>query len=149
MLVLGARGVGAFTALILGSVTQYVSAHATCPVVVVREETAAAHRQVGVGIGDPARSAAALAFAFEEASLRNASLIVVHAVDMPDGQLGSATWAFATPGRPAVEADAARMVESALTEWQAKYPGVQVNHDFVQAHPGRALVGLSARAGPA
>jgi hypothetical protein len=29
---------------------------------------------VGVGIGDPARSAAALAFAFEEAALRKASL---------------------------------------------------------------------------
>jgi nucleotide-binding universal stress UspA family protein len=146
MLVLGARGAGAFTALILGSVSQYASAHATCPVVVVREETTAAHRQVGVGIGDPARSAAALAFAFEEASLRKASLIAVHAVDMPDGQLGSATWALATPGRPAVEADAARRVESALAEWQAKYPGVQVSTDFVQAHPGRALVGLSARA---
>jgi nucleotide-binding universal stress UspA family protein len=146
MLVVGARGIGAFTALILGSVSQYVSTHATCPVVVVREETTAAHRQVGVGIGDPARSAAALAFAFEEASLRKASLIAVHAWDTPSDQLGGALWALATPGRPALEEQAARQLESVLADWQDKYPDVQVTHDFVRAHPGRALVGLSARA---
>lgn len=146
MLVVGARGIGAFTAMILGSVSQYVSAHATCPVVIVREETAAAHRQVGVGIGDLSRSAAALAFAFEEAALRKASLIAVHAWDSPYGDIGRATWTLATPGRPALEEEAARQLESTLADWQAKYPDVQVSHDFVHAHPGRALVGLSARA---
>ena len=146
MLVVGARGIGAFTALILGSVSQYVSAHATCPVVVVREETTAAHRQVGVGIGDPARSAAALAFAFEEASLRKASLIAVHAWDIPYDQIGAAAWALATPGRPAVEEQSANQLESVLADWQGRYPDVQVTHDFIHAHPGRALVGLSARA---
>jgi nucleotide-binding universal stress UspA family protein len=146
MLVVGARGIGAFTALILGSVSQYVSAHAPCPVVVVREETTAAHRQVGVGIGDPARSAAALAFAFEEASLRKASLIAVHAWDVPSGQIGPALWDLATPGRPALEREAAEQMDSLLADWQGKYPDVQVSHDFVHAHPGRALVGLSARA---
>ena len=146
MLVVGARGIGAFTAMILGSVSQYVSLHATCPVAVIREETTAAHRQVGVGIGDPARSAAALAFAFEEAALRNASLIAIHAWDSPYGQIGPAMWALATPGRPALEEEAARELDSLLADWQGKYPDVQVSHDFVHAHPGRALVGLSARA---
>jgi nucleotide-binding universal stress UspA family protein len=146
MLVLGARGVGAFTALILGSVTQYVSGHATCPVVVVREETAAAHRQVGVGIGDPASSAAAVAFAFEEASLRKASLVAVHAWDTPHGKIGPAVWDLATPGRPSLEEEVARELDGVLADWQDKYPDVEVSHDFVHAHPGRALVGLSARA---
>jgi nucleotide-binding universal stress UspA family protein len=146
LLVVGARGIGAFTAMVLGSVSQYVSAHATCPVVVVREETTAAHRQVGVGIGDPSRSAAALAFAFEEAALRGASLIAVHAWDSPYSEIGLATWTLATPGRPALEEEAARQLEDTLADWQAKYPDVQVSHDFVHAHPGRALVGLSARA---
>jgi nucleotide-binding universal stress UspA family protein len=146
MLVLGARGVGAFTALILGSVSRYVSAHAACPVAVVREETTAAHRQVGVGIGDPAKSAAALAFAFEEASLRKASLIAVHAYDMPSSKIGSAVWALATPGRPTLDEETAKQLDSMLADCQGKYPDVQVSHDFVQGHPGRALVGLSARA---
>jgi nucleotide-binding universal stress UspA family protein len=146
MLVVGARGIGAFAAMVLGSVSQYVSTHATCPVVVVREETTAAHRQVGVGIGDPARSADALAFAFEEASLRKASLVAVHTWDMPYGQIGPAVWALAAPGRSALEEEAAKQLESVLADWQDKYPDVQVTHDYVHAHPGRALVGLSARA---
>jgi nucleotide-binding universal stress UspA family protein len=146
MLVVGARGIGAFTAMVLGSVSQYVAAHAACPVVVVREETAAAHRQVGVGVGDPARSAAALAFAFQEAALRKASLIALHAWDSPYGQVGAAVWDLATPGRPALQDEAARQLDSVLAEWQGEYPDVEVSHDFVHAHPGRALAGLSARA---
>ncbi len=146
MLVVGARGIGAFTAMILGSVSQYVSQHATCPVVVVREETTAAHRQVGVGIDDPAHADDALAFAFEEASLRKASLVAVHAWDMPYGKIGPAVWSLATPGRPALEAEAMKQLDSVLAEWQAKDPDVPVVRDFVQAHPGRTLVGLSARA---
>jgi nucleotide-binding universal stress UspA family protein len=144
LLVVGARGIGAFTALVLGSVSRYVSAHATCPVAVIREETTAAQRQVGVGIGDPARSAAALAFAFEEAALRKATLLAVHAVDEPYS--GRAGWAMTTPGRPAWEQEALRQLDGVLAEWQAKYPDVQVSRDFVHGHPGRVLAGLSARA---
>jgi nucleotide-binding universal stress UspA family protein len=146
MLVVGSRGGGAFTALILGSVSRYVAAHASCPVVVVREETTAAHRQVGVGIGDPAGSSAALAFAFEEAALREASLLAVQAWDTPGGDVARARMALATPGAPALEEEAARQLQAVLSDWQGKYPDVQVSQDFVYAHPGRALVGLSARA---
>lgn len=42
MLVLVSRGIGAFTAMVLGSVARYTVGHACCPVVVVREETATA-----------------------------------------------------------------------------------------------------------
>jgi nucleotide-binding universal stress UspA family protein len=146
MLVVGSRGFGGFTAMILGSVSRHASAHAACPVVVIREETMAAHRQVGVGIGDPAGSAAALAFAFEEASLRNASLIAVHAWDPPRGEVGFSAQAPATPGARALEEESVSRLEGVLAAWQGKYPDVQVSHDFVRAHPGRALVGLSARA---
>ncbi len=83
MLVVGSRGVGAFAAMILGSVSRYAATHAASPVVVVREEIGAARRQVGVGIGDLEGNAAALTFAFEEAALRKASLMAIHAWHTP------------------------------------------------------------------
>ena len=52
MLVLGSRGISAFTALLLGSVSRYAASHASCPVVVVRDETPSPHGLVGVGVGD-------------------------------------------------------------------------------------------------
>ena len=145
MLVVGSRGMGAFTALILGSVSRYAAAHAACPVVVVREQTTAAHPQVGVGIGDPAEASAALAFAFEEAALRKASLVAVHAWDS-GGDVSRATRAMMAPGARAIEERVAERLQAVLSDGQARYPDVEVSYDLVYGHPGRALVGLSARA---
>ncbi len=78
MLVVGARGAGGFAAMILGSVSRYAASRAACPVVVVREETMAVHREIAVGIRDPQETGEALAFAFEEAALRGADLVAVH-----------------------------------------------------------------------
>jgi nucleotide-binding universal stress UspA family protein len=145
MLVVGSRGMGTFTALILGSVSRYAAAHAACPVVVVREQTTAAHPQVGVGIGDPAEATAALAFAFEEAALRKASLVAVHARDS-GGDVSRAVRAMAAPGARASEEHVAGQLQALLADAQARYPDVQAGYDLVYGHPGRALVGLSARA---
>jgi nucleotide-binding universal stress UspA family protein len=145
MLVVGSRGMGAFTALILGSVSRYAAAHATCPVVVVREQTTAAHPQVGVGIGDPTEASAALAFAFEAASLRKASLVALHAWDS-GGDVSRATRAMAAPGAHAIEERVAGQLQALLADGQARYPDVQASYDLVYGHAGRALVGLSARA---
>jgi nucleotide-binding universal stress UspA family protein len=145
MLVVGSRGMGAFTALILGSVSRYAAAHAACPVVVVREQTTAAHPQVAVGIGDPTEASAALSFAFEEAALRKASLIAVHALDS-GGDVSRASRAMAAPGAHALEERVAGQLQALLADWQTRYPDVQASYDFVHGHPGRALVGLSARA---
>jgi nucleotide-binding universal stress UspA family protein len=138
MLVLGSRGVGAFGWLAVGSVSRYAAAHASCPVVVVRGETAAVHRQVGIGIGDLDTCADSLTFAFEEASLRKASLMAIHALYLP---APSRAWDLA-----AIEADAAGQLAGLLDTWRTTYPDVPVSQDAVKGHPGRALVGLSARA---
>ncbi|HEY5397987.1 MAG TPA: universal stress protein [Trebonia sp.] len=145
MLVVGSRGMGAFTAMILGSVSQYAAAHATCPVVVVREQTTAARPQVGVGIGDPAGASAALAFAFEEASLRKASLIALHAWDS-GGEVSRAARTMGRPGANAQEEQVTGRLQALLADWTARYPDVDASYDLVYAHAGRALVGLSARA---
>jgi nucleotide-binding universal stress UspA family protein len=142
MLVLGSRGVGAFTAMVLGSVSRYAASHASCPVVVVRDETAVTHRQVGIGIGDLDACADSLTFAFGEASLRKASLMAIHALHLP---AISRAWPSSSD-LAGIEADAARQLAGLLDTWQKKYPDVQVSQDVVHGHTGRALVGLSARA---
>ncbi len=138
MVVVGSRGAGGFTAMILGSVSRYAATHAPCPVVVVREETMAAHRQIVVGIQDPRQSTAALSFAFEEAALRRARLLAVHA------------WAWSIPGLPAgppdESAEDAAQLEALLASWREKYPEVEASGEVVHAHPGRVLAGASARA---
>jgi nucleotide-binding universal stress UspA family protein/CBS domain-containing protein len=146
MLVVGSRGRGAFTALVLGSVSRYAASHASCPVVVVRDETASTHRQVVIGIGDLDHSADSLTFAFEEAGLRQASLMAVHAWRTPQGDISRAGESFTAPGPHAVETEAARQLEGLLDKWRAKYPDVPVSQDVVHGHAGRALVGQSARA---
>jgi nucleotide-binding universal stress UspA family protein len=149
LLVVGARGAGGFAAMLLGSVSRYAAMHASCPVVVVREETSVVHREVVVGIRDPHAAAAALPFAFEEAALRGATLVAVHASPWspaPAGTLGDrdATAHRADPGK--VPADVSRTLAETLRPWREKYPGVPVREDIVRGHPGRVLASYTARA---
>jgi nucleotide-binding universal stress UspA family protein len=90
MLVVGSRGVGAFAAMLLGSVSRYAATHAACPVVVVREDTGAVHRQVGVGVGDLEHCDVLLDYAFEEAAARKASVVALHAWHVPQTDLSRA-----------------------------------------------------------
>jgi nucleotide-binding universal stress UspA family protein len=144
MLVLGSRGTGAFTALLLGSVSRYAASHATCPVVVTRDETPAPRGQIGVGVADPDSCGDALTFAFEEASLRHASLHAVHAWHTPQTDISRAGQMF-TESSVQASADAARQLASLLDEWRPKYPDVPVTYEVAHGHPARALTGLSAR----
>ena len=146
MLVTGSRGTGAFTAMVLGSVARYAADHASCPVVVVRGETAAMHRLVGVGVGDLDNCASALAFAFEEAALRKANLLAIHAWHAPQDGVFWTGDRFPPPGLHVAAAAAARQLTLLLDSWREKYPGVPVGENVVHGHPGRALAGLSARA---
>ena len=146
MLVLGSRGVSAFTAMVLGSVSRYAAIHASCPVVVVRDETTATHKQIGVGVGDPESSAAALEFAFEEAALRKASVMAIHAWHTPEFDISRAGPVPSVPAAQVLEAAVARDLTALLDSWREKYPDVPVSQDVMHGHPGRALVGLSARA---
>ena len=146
MLVVGSRGIGALTAMVLGSVARYAAGHASCPVVVVREETAAVHRLVGVGLGDLDDCADSLTFAFEEAALHKASLMAVHAWHAPQASISRAGTSYPPPALHAAAADAVRQLTLLLDRWQEKYPDVPVSQDVVHGHPGRAVADLSARA---
>lgn len=140
MLVVSSSGADGLAAAIPGSVSRYVAAYARCPVVIVRGESSTIQREVVVGVSDPdlPDSAAALGFAFEEAALRGARLVAVSA------------WYWSVPGSlvdvTRLPDDAARHLTRALATYRAAYPGLEVSHDVVTAHPGRVLAGASARA---
>lgn len=126
MLVVGSRGTGTFAAMLLGSVSRYAASHASCPVVVIRDEPPSPRGLVGVGLSEFDTAAAALTFAFEEAAARKASLTAIHATEAmaeDDGQLAEL-----------------------LADWQRKYPEVPASRKIVHGHPGQVLVELSARA---
>ena len=131
LLVVGSHGSGAFAAMTLGSVSRYAAVHAPCPVVVVREHSTATDPLVAVGIRSPLDCGAALAFAFEEARLRKAALLAVHAWQFPDSHAAD---------RDGVELD------ELLDDWRVKYPDVNASRDVMHCHPGRVLADLSVRA---
>ena len=125
--------------MLLGSVGRYAAMHACCPVIVVREGVPGAYLEVVVGIRDP-EDTATLAFAFDEADLRGATLVVVHSWN----GLPAAAWRPADPAQLAAEAD--RNLAEALEPWRDKYPSVPVRQDVVHDHPARVLTCYSSRA---
>ena len=145
MLVVGSRGGGGFAALLLGSVSRYVATRAESPVVVVREETMAVHREVVVGVRDLDQPAA-IGFAFEEAALRKSRLRAVHAWQwfLPEMRLTGTE----RPGAAAEEVapDVSEWLTGVLSFWREKYPEVDVIGDAVHASPARVLAASSAHA---
>ncbi|MFI7679071.1 universal stress protein [Actinophytocola sp. NPDC049390] len=137
VLVLGSRGLGGFTGLLIGSTAVTLVTRAACPIVVVREPGRDGPVVVGVD-GTPA-SEAAIAFAFAEASARDAELVAVH------------VWSdllleVAFAGEPAM-LDVTRLAEEAhgvlgerLAGWQEQYPDVVVTREVVRDRATRALL---------
>ncbi|MGA8114004.1 MAG: universal stress protein [Actinocatenispora sp.] len=134
LLVLGQRGLGGFTGLLLGSVSTQVSAHAQCPVLVVPPgmlATAGMTDKVVVGDDGSAGSHLAVEVAFEEAARRAVPLIVVLA------------WGNGLPTtteRPPRD-DMAELAES-LSPWRDKYPEVMVEERLMHAAPAPTLLNL-------
>jgi nucleotide-binding universal stress UspA family protein len=76
---------------------------------------------------------AALAFAFEEAALRRARLLAVHA------------WAWSVLAGGEAAGEEGRLA-ALLDTGRDQHPEVDARSEVVQAHPGRVLARASARA---
>lgn len=89
LLVVGARGLGGFRGLLLGSVSQHCLHHATSPIAIVRRDPDRVADRVGrserivAAVDGSAVSRRALAWAAEEARLREATLEVVNGWQAP------------------------------------------------------------------
>jgi nucleotide-binding universal stress UspA family protein len=83
LVVVGSRGLGGFTGLVLGSVAVALSCHAKCPVVVVRGDEPPSDGPVVVGLNGSPENWYVVDRAFEEAEARDVELVVVHAWQPP------------------------------------------------------------------
>ncbi len=148
MVAVGSRGLGALRRGLLGSTSSALPRHAHCPVAVVHEAPAGTHGRVLVGVDGTANSARAVEIAFEEAALRGAELVAVHAwTDL--SELDAYGVRFPNPyGAPffgAEESESAVLAE-ALAGWAERYPDVHVERAVVADRPARHLLERSADA---
>lgn len=143
MLVVGARREGPADH-ILSSVSLAAARHATCPLVVTRpgrgRDDVASLAPVVLGLDGTAASLDAAAFAFESASLRRASLLVLHgAWDRPPaGHEVSAADQLTQDERLSIGEVIAGLPE--------KYPDVAFRTERRAGDPARALIDASATA---
>lgn len=115
LLVVGARGLGGFRGLLLGSVSQQCLEHAPCPVAVVRggpPERRDGRPRIVVGIDGSPTAQRALRWAIEEARRLASTLQVVHAWQMP--ALGASLYSATGLHAGAVEDAAARVLADAI-----------------------------------
>jgi len=138
LLVVGDRGRGRIASVMAGSVAVALAAHASCPVVVVRGAEAAEDSSgpIVVGIDGTARSEAALAFAFEEASAHCAPLLALHTWSdvINDPYVASVIdW-------DAVAASEAERLADRIAGWAAKYPDVAVEQLVARGRAAHVLL---------
>jgi nucleotide-binding universal stress UspA family protein len=148
LLVVGSRGIGGLTGLLLGSTASGVVAQASCPVVVLPDPTSARvspRTSVVVGAEGCGEDDAVLAFAFAEAAARRTDLVAVHA--WQDAALETA---FQSMG-PLIDwagvlADEERLLAETLAGWREKEPDVAVRAVVLRDRTARALLSVSQTA---
>lgn len=143
LVVLGSRGLGGFSGLLVGSVAVALAAHGHCPVVVIKpsdgDAPAPETGPVLVGVDGSPLSDDAVAFAFDYAASRGAPLVAVHTwldVNLA-GAWTSLPWAleWAT-----VQAEEERVLAERLASWRDKYPDVEVRKVVAKDRPLHALL---------
>jgi len=147
LMVLGDRGLTRVEGLLVGSVAIGMTAHASCPVVVVRgderEPSDAASLPVLVGVDGSSASDAAIGFAFEAAAARKVSLVAVHTWSdmMFDPSLAAVMVDW-----DGVEAEERRVLSEQVGSWTDKFPDTSVELLIRRDQPAHSLLAEAARA---
>ncbi len=142
MTVVGSHGHSAVKEVLLGSVALKVAAGAGGPVVVVRGQEPTAGSEAGpvwVGIDGSAQSERAVAFAFEEASIRNAPLVAIHTWN--DNSSENLFGHFEIERDAALFEEQRRLAAEQMSGWTQKYPDVAVRSLVLRGAPAATLLG--------
>ncbi|GLZ14351.1 universal stress protein [Actinomadura sp. NBRC 104425] len=143
-LVLGHRGLGGFSSLLLGSTGLTMAGHAAGPVVIVRGAPGAEHGEIVVGLAlerDEDESET-LRYAFEAAAARGARVLAMNAWEVPAAYAEANR---ALDDRQVEEKIRWRLIE-AHAPWRKAYPDVEVTERVVREHPVTALCDASREA---
>ena len=144
MIVMGSRGLGGLSGMVKGSVSAAVVSHASCPVVVVREDNtvdeSTKYGPVVVGVDGSDVSQKATEIAFAEAYARGAELVAVHTWMDMQVQASLAGLSAAQQQWEEVEREQIDMLTERLQPLTDAYPEVQVRKVITRDRPVRALV---------
>lgn len=142
-LVMGSRGLGGLSGMVMGSVSAAVVSHAKCPVVVVREDNNVTEETkygpVVVGVDGSGVSQKAIELAFKEADARGAELVAVHTWMDMQVQASLAGLSAAQQQWQIVEDEQRALLGRRLAGWCERYPDVQVAKIVTRDRPVRAL----------
>lgn len=143
MIVMGSRGMGGLSGMVMGSVSASVVSHANCPVVVVREDNAVTestkYGPVVVGVDGSEVSQKATEYAFAEAEARGAELVAVHTWMDMQVQASLAGLSAAQAEWSEVEREQGELLNERLASLVEKYPDVKVKKLIARDRPVRAL----------
>lgn len=141
LVVLGSRGLGGWSGLLVGSVAVQVTTHSPCPVIVIPQELRQHHHgpAVVVGVDGSKASAKAIDFAFDQAEALRARVIALHAWTLP-----SLTYAVSASmlafDEKQVRNDARLLVAESVAGAAADHPDVHWTTELVNGSPAPALV---------
>ncbi len=147
LIVVGSRGLGSFTGLLVGSVGIHLAAHTHCPVQVVRGRPYPSG-DVLLGVDGSPAAQPSVDFAMDEAALRGCGVTAVHAwsdwstpVQPPPN--ASMPYAY-EPGM--LRDDEERLLAEALAGSRERHPEVPVEQRTAQGRPRETLIEGSKRA---
>jgi nucleotide-binding universal stress UspA family protein len=144
LIVLGDRGLGAFTGLIVGSVAVQIATHGYCPVLVVRGESRIAGPVV-VGVDGSQTSVLAVTFAAEYAARRSAELVAVHTWQFP-ASVGPGDMLPLAYDASLLEEEERRVLAESVSGLNESHPDLLIREEVTYGPAGRVLTEWSRRA---
>ena len=147
LLVIGDRGRGGFAGMLVGSAALRILAHTFCPVIVARGPERTVNRVVvGLDVADASGGAGLLGFAFQEAALRGAELVVLHLWEDVGYFYPDPYCEYTLDRLAALDEEHRRGLDAILEPWRGHHAEVSVHAVVEGGSPSRRLVNASEEA---